>query len=259
MDDLEPEAPSPPAPRPAVVLVRPQEQGNVGAVARAMANMGLSELLLVEPAVEVGEVARARAVHAAPLLASARRSPSLKEALAPFRFVAATTSGRGRLPKRPHFTARELAVELARDPRGPVAVVFGPEASGLDREELALASCLVTIPADAAFPTLNLSQAVQVVSYELYQARLGSSQLASERTEPAVAQAELEGLFAQLVPILERVGFARDVTFAGVLRELRALAARAQLTRRELTLLRGVCRRTAHALERSARGPSARE
>jgi TrmH family RNA methyltransferase len=234
-------------PPPAVVLVRPQEEGNVGAVARAMVNMGLERLVLVEPAVALGGVAGARAVRARHVLAGAERAPSLAAALAGFALVAGTTSSRSRALGIPLLTPRELAADLAGASPVPTALVFGPEASGLTNEELALCGRLVRIPAAPRQPTLNLAQAVLVVAYELFVAGRRPSAPPKGDAAPATTAA-VEGLFAQAVPLLAEVGFARDDTFAGVLRDLRRLAARSRLSRREVALLRGICRRTAGEL-----------
>ncbi len=244
---------SSPAPAPAVVLVRPQADGNVGGVARAMANMGLERLLLVEPAVALGDQARAMAVKAGYILDSARRVPSLAEALAPFRRVVGTTSGRSRSAAQPVVTPRQLARQWSQqrsdgEPWVETALVFGPEASGLNNDEMALCSCLVTIPCAARQPTLNLSQAVLLVAYELCQD--GADRRHADG-EPAPAQtAQIEGLFTQAQEVLRRVGFARDDSFEAVLRDLRRLAARSGLSEREVAILRGICRRSLHALNR---------
>lgn len=232
---------------PAVVLVRPQEEGNVGAVARAMANMGLERLLLVEPAVPLGSMARALAVKARGILAGAERFPSLAEAVRPFQRVVGTTASRGRrLPMAP-LAPRELGAAIAAEPEVGTALVFGPETSGLTLEELALCGAVVGVPAAARHPTLNLAQAVLIVAYELFLARrpraTGES---TERPAPPEAPAraeQVEGLFRQLEPLLAAIGFARDESFAGVLRDLRRLAARSELTEREVAILRGICRR----------------
>src|ERR1700730_12968437 len=254
---------------PAVVLVRPREEGNVGSAARAMANMGLERLILVEPAAEVGKVARALAVGAGPILDGVRRVASLGEALAPFRRVVATTSTRDRSLQVPLLAPRELPAALALDPPGtPTALVFGPEVGGLTNDELALASLLVHVPCAPVQPTLNLSQAVLLLAYELYQARAeaarggqaamcegeaaakGDGEGSGRTGEPPASTAELDGLFGQFAELLGRVGFARDDSFPGVLRDLRQLAARAGPTSREVRILRGICRRTGHAVER---------
>jgi TrmH family RNA methyltransferase len=235
-----------------------------------MANMGLSRLVLVEPAVEVGRVAKARARGAVAILARARRVPSLAEALAPFRRVVGTTSLRGRQLATSPIAPRDLAEQLAASPRAPTALLFGPEKSGLTAAELALCSSVVAIPAARRLPTLNLAQAVLVLAYELYVVRIGSGAATAEmrRASPPGREAaageagrdvpasfaEVEGLFAQLEPFLAEIGFARDTTFPGVLRDLRHLAARSAPSHREVAILRGICRRASLALSRGRRG-----
>lgn len=249
-----------------MILVRPQHQGNVGAVARAMANTDLEELVVVEPGVEIGAEARARAVQAEHILDGLRREPSLEAALAPYARVVGTTSSRHRdLPVR-LLTPRQLATELSAEdaergrsgaPPVATALVFGPEASGLTREELSPCGRVVCIPASLRQPTLNLAQAVLVISYELYVARLalplGQGEAESAKVDAALEPAtagELAGLFRQVEPILWAIDFARDDTFPGVLRDLRSLAARAAMSQRELAILRGICRRAAGTLRR---------
>lgn len=238
------------APRPAIVLVRPQEQGNVGATARAMANMGLDELVLVAPKQQPARVARAFAVRAGDILDRARTASTLEEALAPYSRVIGTTSARARDAEAELVHPGDLPKLLARDGESTrAAIVFGPEASGLTREELSRCSHWVRIPCDLRQPTLNLAQAVLIVAYELYRQRVRLN--AAETPLPVPARSdEIEGLFAQLLPLLERIGFARDDTFSSVLRELRRLVARAGPTGREVTLLRGICRRANNALDR---------
>lgn len=235
--------------RPAIVLVRPSEEGNVGAAARAMANLGLAELVLVEPAAPIGDVARAFAVGAAGLLDGARRAPSLAAALAPYARIVGTTSARDRQLPQSAIAPRELPAALAADPpETATAILFGPERSGLGNDELAHCSLLVRAPCALEHPTLNLAQAVLLVAYEL---RLADAGLGGEARraapEPLATHDELEGLFAQGRELLETSGFAHDSSFAGVLVDLRRLLARAQPTAREVSILRGVCRRLARA------------
>lgn len=249
------------APPPAVILVRPQEEGNVGAVARAMANMGLDELILVEPQCELGRMAAAFAVDAQEILEAHRNCGDFAEAIVPFHRLVATSSSRGRILKRQPIGPRELPALLATDPPGTrTALVFGGERSGLTTEELARCDPLVTVPAAARQPTLNLAQAVLILAYELWAARAGTSgrEEASPPTAPAEIQVapppqtasagEVDGLFGQLEPLLRAIGFARDDTFGSVLRDLRRLAARAELSSHEVIVLRGICRRGRNAL-----------
>lgn len=240
-------------PQPAVVLVRPREEGNVGATARAMANLGLDHLLLVEPAAELGGTALAFAVGGRPLLTASTRHPSLAAALAPFRRVIATTSARDRRMAVPQLTARELPAFLAQDPPGtPAALVFGSEVGGLNNDELALAHAVVTIPCAPELPTLNLAQSVVIVAYELFQAR-GSAPAFSPEVEPPAAAAEVDGLFEHAGAVLGAIGFQRDSSYAGVLQDLRRIAARAALSSHDVRILRGICRRAERALERAER------
>ncbi len=240
---------------PAVVLVRPREEGNVGAAARAMANMGLGRLILVEPAAELGGTARAFAVGARGVLDGVVRSPSLREALAPFRRVIGTTSTRDRRLSIPVLTPRELPAWLTQDPPDtPTALVFGSEVGGLTNEELALASAVVTIPSSPLQPTLNLAQSVLIVAYELFLA--GGEPFAAVGEEPPATAAELDGLLEHAARVLARIGFARDDSFPGVLRDLRRLAARAAPDSRDVKILRGICRRTEGALGPSPPRPS---
>jgi tRNA/rRNA methyltransferase len=239
----------------AVVLVRPREEGNVGAAARAMANMGLGRLILVEPAAELGSVARAFAVGAREVLDGCSRVGSLREALAPFPRVVATTSTRDRRLAAPLIAPRELPARLAADPPAtPVALVFGPEVGGLTNDELAWANLVVTVRCAPPQPTLNLAQAVLILAYEIYQASLDDAGAGVASAEASVSaglpatSAEVDGLFDHAAAVLRRIGFERDDTFPGVLRDLRAAAARARLSRRETAILRGICRRADHAL-----------
>lgn len=241
----------PDADRFAVVLVRPQESGNIGAVARAMANMGRSRLILVDPQAPIDSTARAFAVHAGEILDNARTEPDLAAALAPFDRVVGTTAGRARVDTAPTIPPHDLAAELNLEdsPNARVALVFGGEASGMTTEELARCHPVVSIPCSTDQPTLNLAQAVLVVCYELAKAGLGGPMTGGQASGEQLAdQAMIEGLFADLVPLLEATGFARDDTFDATLRDLRRLAARAAPTEHETSILRGILRRFRNAL-----------
>lgn len=238
---------------PAVILVHPREEGNVGSAARAMANMGLERLILVDPAAELGKVAAAFAVGAKHVLDGIERKPTLREAAAPFRRVIGTTSARDRRWDVPLLTPRELPAWLAQDPPDtPAVLVFGPEVGGLTNDDLALASAVVTIPCSPVQPTLNLAQAVLVLAYELYIARGELPPPAAVgHPEPPATSGEIDGLFEHATEVLQKIGFDRDDSFEGVLRDLRRLAARAAPDSRDVAILRGICRRALRALERT--------
>jgi tRNA (cytidine32/uridine32-2'-O)-methyltransferase len=220
-----------------------------------MANMGLDRLILVEPAAVIGKVGTAFAVGAKPILDGAERAADLHQALAPFRRVIGTTSTRDRRLGIPLLSPRELPEWLAQDPPDtPTALVFGPEVGGLTNEELALASAVVAIPCSPVQPTLNLAQAVLVLAYELFIARIAHGGHGGETAapvappEPPASAAEIDGLLGHAAEVLARIGFERDDSFAGVLRDLRRLAARAAPDSRDVRILRGVCRRALGAL-----------
>ena len=233
---------------PTIVLVRPQEQGNIGATARAMANMGLEHLRLVQPAVSLGRVAYAFAVGAREILDKAVISDSLSLALEPFQRIIGTSSVRSREPTTQVLSPQELTEALSReDGSTKSALVFGSEPSGLTNEELAHCGQVVRIPCSPQQPTLNLSQAVLILAWELFQRRESIAEPTASRP-PAAPAEQVEGLMRQATEVMTAIGFDRDDTFEGVARELRQLSARAGLTAREVSLLRGICRRALHSL-----------
>ncbi len=246
---------------PHIILVRPQEEGNVGSVARAMANTGLRDLVLVEPASALGATARAFAVGARRILEESRRVASVEEAVGPYRRVVGTTSARARRRDVPPIEPRELPRVLSSDPPGTeTALVFGPERSGLTVDELALCNPLVTIPCALEQPTLNLAQAVLILAYELFVAPTEAlpkrvapweEQVGEiESSETRATSAEIDGLFEHLRAMLTQVGFERDDTFPAVMRNLRRLAAGGGPSGREVQILRGICRRITGRLSR---------
>ncbi len=155
-----------------VVLVEPKTPGNVGAVARVMANFGLSHLVLINPC-EINDEARIRATHGIGVLENATVSDSL-EKVVKGRFVVGTTGHPARKQKvyhRMNWSSKDIKEKLARTDM-PVALLFGREDDGLFNEELALCDAGVTIPANPDYPILNLSHAVAVVLYELFSRKL---------------------------------------------------------------------------------------
>lgn len=193
-----------------VVLVRPKEDGNVGAVARAARNFGADRLVLVAPRAPLGPEARRRAMAGVALLKSARSFPSLEEAVADSDLTVGTTdlsTGRSASYLRRSVPPERLG-ELMRSLEGRVAIVFGPEDNGLGREELARCDLLVHVPARREFPTLNLSHAAAIVLYAVHRAR-GSD---DPETTPAPEHLELNGrekeiFLARIAGLLEKVGY----------------------------------------------------
>ncbi len=239
-----------------IVLVRPRRPANVAAACRAMKNMGLSRLWLVEPGpgLEAPD-ARALAYGAWDVLDGARRAPTLIEAVSSSVAVVGTT-GREVPGAR---TPRDLAAEagtLAGD--GPRSVVFGPEASGLTGGELDLCHSLLHVPTDPAQPSLNLAQAVLLVAYEMRLASLrGPARPRGEGRGGRAPAGELEQAFRDLRRALLEIGYLDPASPDRVLTELRRMVARARPTAREVLLLRGLARQIAWAgrIARGAPGP----
>lgn len=230
-----------------IVLVRPRRPANVAAACRAMKNMGVRALCLVEPprGLEDRE-ARALAYGAWDVLDQARVAASLAEAVAGSVAVVGTT-GRA-VPGA--WSPRRLGEEagpLAGG--GTLSVVFGPEATGLTGAEMDLCHALVHAPTDPDHPSLNLAQAVLLLTYELRLAALGRPADAggSAGAEPRASAGDVERAVEELRAALLAIGYLDPKNPDRVLTELRRLIARAGPTAREVVLLRGVARQVAWA------------
>jgi TrmH family RNA methyltransferase len=241
-----------------MVLVAPSHPGNIGAAARAMKNMGLTRLVLVQPKQFPHAEATARAAGADDVLAAARVVPSLAAALEGCGFVAATTA-RDRDQYFRVVDVHEAAARIVSEARrSPAAVVFGAERSGLSNEELEAAHALVRIPASSVYPSLNLAMAVQLVAYELFRASraaAGSGAAGAPGAAPLATAEELQRLYGHFAQVLEEIDF-RDRTQSGthLMSRIRRFLQRAELDENEVNILRGlltaVQNRRRHAGER---------
>lgn len=229
---------------PAIVLVRPQLGENIGTASRAMLNFGLSDLRLVAPRDGwPSERARAAASGADLVIDHARLFADSKEAVADLDFVIATTA-RARDMVKPVLTPAAAAAKLreAIAAGGRAGVMFGPERTGLENDEVVLADALVMVPVNPAFASLNLAQAVLLIGYEWFKA---SDRTAAERidylqTRPATKE-ELLGFFEHLEGELDRFGFLKPPEKRpSMVRNLRNLFQRAGLTEQEVRTMRGV-------------------
>lgn len=227
---------------PLVVLVRPQLGENIGAAARAMLNFGLEDMRLVAPRDGwPSEAARAMASGAVEVIDGAVVFESLEAALADCQFVCATTA-RDREMEKPVLEPAVAvgALGVRRDAGERVALVFGPERAGLTNDELTFADVLVTIPANPAFASFNLAQAVLLLGYEWFRARHGASRPAREGSPPAT-KAELFALFAHLEAELDQAGFLfPPAKRPAMVRNLRNMLQRAGFTEQDVRTLRGV-------------------
>ncbi|BAC90081.1 RNA methyltransferase [Gloeobacter violaceus] len=222
-----------------IVLVATQGARNLGAIARVIKNFDLSELWLVAPECSPkDEEARHMAVHAADVLDQARIVASLSQALADCTRVAGTTA-RTRTVSDPPLLPAEGARWLRAD-KGTAAYVFGPEDRGLSNEELAHCQRTVQIPTGAAYPSLNLAQAVGICAYALFTDSKPPSPVF--QNEPMPEAEVLEGFYGHLERTLLAIGYLQEHTAERKLEKFRRLFNRAGLTAQEVALLRGVLR-----------------
>jgi tRNA (cytidine32/uridine32-2'-O)-methyltransferase len=224
-----------------IVLVAPSHPGNIGAAARAMKNMALTSLVLVRPREFPHPEALARASGADDVLGAARVVETLSEALAGCGFIAATTARE----REQHFRVADPRAAapriLAAARRSPAAVVFGAERTGLTNEELETAHVLLRIPANEAYPSLNLAMAVQLVAYELHRARATAAAAEERAAVPLATAAEMQQLYAHFAEVLEEIDF-KDRTESGthLMSRIRRLLQRAELDHNEANILRGI-------------------
>lgn len=221
-----------------VVLLRPSHPGNIGAAARAMKTMGITQLRLVRPKRFPHPDARAMAAGAADVLESAHACANLEEALAGTTYSVAL-SARERELSHSSLDARAAAQELLSAARkDEVAIVFGNETVGLTNKEIMRCSALARIPADPEYASLNLAQAVQVIAYELRMAALAPS-AAPAKTAYATHE-EMEKLFAHLERSLYASGYLHPRHPRKLMDRLRRLFAKARLEAVEVNILRGM-------------------
>jgi TrmH family RNA methyltransferase len=236
-----------------IVLVRPSRPANVAAACRAMKNMGLRSLRLVEPAAGLDRPeARALAYGAWDVLDAATVFVDLRGAVADAALVAGTSGRMEADAQAPRAFAIDAAMSAGR---GRIAVVFGPEASGLTNDELAHCHVLIHIPTDAAQPSLNLAQAVLIVAYEIHLSALEPVAADAADRPVAATAGEIEAALDDLREALLAIGYLNPANPNAIVAELRALVARAGPTPRDVTLLRGIARQMAWAGRRIARDP----
>lgn len=242
-----------------IVLVEPAGPLNVGSIARVMKNMGLTQLVLVNPQCDpLGPEARQMAVHAADLLTSAQVVETLPEAVAGCDRAIATTA-RERGLANPLKTPRQLMPWALASATG-TALIFGREDRGLSNQELNYAQQWLKIPVNPDYSSLNLAQAVALCCYELRQATLEPMELAGAiAPEPRTVLApleQLEGYYQDLENLLLEIDYLQPHTAAARMAKFRHLYHRAALSGSEVALLRGVLRQTRWALQQPPRSDS---
>lgn len=236
------------------VLVEPSHPGNVGASARALKTMGFSRLVLVAPRVaepHLAPEALAMASGATDVLAAARIVDTLDEALAGTCWSVAL-SARRREYGPPLMSARTAAAEaLECAVQGEIAIVFGNERVGLANHDVERCRALCAIPANPEYSSLNLSQAVQILAYELRGAFTGDArpvQARASAADPARAD-DIESMFAHLEQALIALDFLDPANPKRLMSRLRQMLARSGLEKEEVNILRGIAK---HALRKAA-------
>jgi len=229
------------SPKPAIVLVRPQLGQNIGKAARAMLNFGLTDMRIVAPRdgwpnPDAGPSASGADV----VLEQARVFDTVKEAVADCSAIYASTVRRRDLVMPvldPHAMADEIASSAAQS-----CILFGPERSGLETEDVALARAIVTVPINPAFGSLNLAQAVILLAYE-WSKRSELAVPPEKPLEPVAPHAELEGLIAQLdEALLEKGYFHPPSRMQATRNTLRTIFTKTGWSSREVKAVRGVIR-----------------
>ncbi len=233
-----------------VVLTRPKYGGNIGSVCRAMMNMGLSKLVLVDPAPEITDLdVRRYALRAEPLWLARTVHPTLMEAVADCATVVATTAREG-LYRESVLNPRELAAFLLPESdNAPAALVFGPEDHGLSNDELKIATHIAQIPSTPEFSSLNLSQAVLILAYELYVAS-GTHIPRKERSDDAPLELR-ERMLTVLEQGLLKIGFMKEDKADHMMFGIRRILSRGRLSINDVKILMGVARQITWAGDRA--------
>jgi tRNA/rRNA methyltransferase len=223
----------------AIVLCRPRFPENIGAAARAMCNMGLGDLLVVEPEnCDLTRVLKMATHAAAEVVERMDITAALADALAPFQFVIGTTARLGKqrqVIESPALLA-DMLVPVSQENR--IAIVFGSEDRGLTNADLRLCHWLVNIPT-AEFASLNLAQAVMIVCYELFGA---CRQKRAEHVPRLASRHELDGMYEEVKEILLRISFIQPDNPDYWMNRIRHFFTRMQLRAREVSIIRGICR-----------------
>jgi tRNA/rRNA methyltransferase len=222
-----------------IVLLKPRYSENIGAAARAMQNMGIRQLVIVDPQnFDISKALKLATHFASNIIEKSKFNQTLKEALSPFNYVVGTTArlgGERQVAHTPLTMARKLIPISAKN---RIAIIFGPEDKGLSNEDIRFCHALVNIPT-TQFSSLNLAQAVMILCYEIFNA----SQDANEEFTPRMASRhELDGMYDQLKDILVRISYINSENPDYWLNHFRVFFNRLQLRAKEVSIIRGLCR-----------------
>lgn len=238
------------------MLVEPLYGGNVGSVARAMANFGLERLILVRPAEGLLEdpqllpMARENARH---IIQSALVYDDLSQALVGVEIALGFSARFGKL-RSDSVNLKDAVSKIAREhPTGSIAGVFGSEDKGLSNEDLEKCHWLTKIPTGPALSSLNLSQAVMLFAYEMFTVSAEAAS-APERTRKTATVEEMEGFYGHLETVLDKIGFIEEENPARMMNAMRRIFSRRLPDPRDVRILRGMLSKVELALKRAENG-----
>jgi len=225
-----------------IVLYKPKYAGNVGSVARAAKNMGISKIVVVgETGLDREEMERRSTHLAADVLDSIRYCDAIEEALGGFHYIVGTTARLGKA-RGPFVSPRAEAKKIAGlSQKNQIALLFGPEDTGLANEQLRLCHSVVTIPTSREFTSLNLSQAAMILCYEIFTASPDEGRVCQTAQKLALAS-ELEGMYGQIRELLTKIGFLNPENPEYWMLDVRRFFSRTGLLSREVKMIRGICR-----------------
>ena len=230
-----------------IVLKGPKYAGNIGSVARCAKNMGIDKILVVNgrdlPSAEIKQMS----THfAAELVDQIKYLDDLGDALNGFEFIVGTTARLGSV-RGPVVSPREMAMNLIDlSQHNQVALLFGPEDTGLSNEDLRYCHSLVTIPTSEQLKSVNLSHAVMILCYELFTAKRGDLEAFTPRLATV---AEIECMYDQLKGLLQKIGFLNPQNPEYWMLHVRRFFSRTRLFSRDVKIIRGICRQLDWYLE----------
>jgi len=223
-----------------VILQKPKYAGNIGAAARAAKNMGISNLVVAGSAKYDQEEIKKRSTHlAADVVEKIKYVDDIRAALDKFSYIVGTTARKG-AARGPFFTPRTIAEKItAVSQNNKVALMFGPEDTGLTNDELRYCHAVVVIPSSRKFTSLNLSHAVMIMCYEIL---LASLPACAEIPPKLARSSELEDMYEQIKTVLTRIGFLNPQNPDYWMTHIRRLFNRTSLLARDVKIIRGICR-----------------
>ena len=223
-----------------IILVETSHPGNIGAAARAMKNMGLHKLVLVNPLCSVDDIAFARASGAQDILQKITIEDTLEDAIKNCNTVYAA-SARSRNINWPTFNPSECSSRIVNEGKeAETAVVFGPEKSGLKNEHIDLCDALLYIPVNPKFSSLNLAMAVQIFCYQLRMNYIEGKLESTNKEESLATVSEMENFYNHLERLLIESEFLDPKNPRFLMRRIRKLFAKASVDNNEVNILRGI-------------------